>query len=132
MGLSTLNTEHYVAIKWLALPKKGGRTYEQVADIVGCHVQSIYNWKRDPLFVSELKREIVRNTHDRLPEVLNSMIDFAIKDGSAAAAKLVLTANDMLKDQVEITTDNKEHKDIDDIKAKLAAFKGKTITEDKE
>lgn len=103
MALKRLNTEHMIAIKILALPNRGGKTMDEVAKEAGCARSTLYEWKKDPLFERELKREIVRQTHDRLPELFESMIDHAIRDGNAAMAKLVVQVNDMLTDKVEVT-----------------------------
>lgn len=124
MALKRLEAEHLLAIKYLAMPKRGGLTFQQIADECGVHLNSIGNWRKDPLFERELKREIVRNTQDRLPELMEAMIDHAIKDGNAAGAKLILQANDLLTDRVEVTADVKDGRDIADIKARLARYKG--------
>lgn len=123
MALKQLGTEHLLAIKYLAMPKNGGLTHQQIAKECGVHANSITNWKKDPLFERELKREIVRNTHDKLPELMDSMLEHAIKDGNAAMAKLVLTANDMLTDKVEVTQTQGNDKGIDAIKARLARYR---------
>lgn len=129
MALKSLGAEHYKAIMYLAQEKKGGLTYEQIAKECNVHPNSLYNWRKDPLFERELKRQIVRNTQEQLPELMNAMIKHAITDGNAAAAKLILTANDMLTERHEVTTDVKADKDIDAIKAKLAAYKSESTTE---
>jgi hypothetical protein len=129
MGLKRLEAEHLLAIKYLALPKRGGLTFQQIADECGVHLNSIGNWRKDPLFERELKREIVRNTQNRLPELMEAMIDHAIKDGNAAGAKLILQANDMLTDRVEVNAEVKDGRDIDDIKARLARYKGEHTAE---
>lgn len=102
MAIKRLNTEHYIAIKWLAMPQRGGKTMDDIAKEAGCARSTLYEWKKDPLFERELKREIIRQTHDRLPELFESMIDHAIRDGNAAMAKLVVQVNDMLTDKVEV------------------------------
>jgi transposase-like protein len=104
MALKRLNTEHLIAIKWLALPKKGGKTIAEIAQIAGVSEQSIYNWRKDPLFERELKREMIRSSQDQLPELITSLSEIAIRDGNAAMAKLALQINGMLTDKVEIET----------------------------
>lgn len=108
MALKRLNTEHLIAIKWLALPKKGGKTIKEIAELCGVSEQSIYNWRKDPLFERELKREMVRNTLDKLPDVLDAVPDIIIRDGNAAMFKTLLQAHDMLTDKVEVTQKNND------------------------
>lgn len=131
MALKRLNTEHYIAIKWLSLPNKGGKTIAEIAKECGVSEQSIYNWKKDALFERELKKEIVRQTHDRLPELFESMVDNAIREGNAAMAKLIIQVNDMLTDKVEVTN-NEGGKtiDVDDIKARLERLRGGNEAQD--
>ncbi|MGM0904251.1 MAG: phBC6A51 family helix-turn-helix protein [Bacillota bacterium] len=125
MAFKRLNAEHYIAIKWLAQPKRGGLTMDEVAKEVGVARSTLYEWKKDPLFERELKREIVRQTHDRLPELFESMIDHAIKDGNAAMAKLVVQVNDMLTDKVEVTQGEGGHNvDREALQERLRKLKG--------
>jgi hypothetical protein len=131
MVLKRLGAEHHIAIKYLSLPNKGGKTFEEIAEECNVHVNSIYNWRQDPLFERELKREMVRVTQDKIPKLLDSMIDTAIKDGNAAMAKLIMQANDMLTDRVEIEQTNKvDVGNIEDIKARIARYKGDTHSEE--
>lgn len=124
MALKRLNTEHMTAIQYLALPHKGGKTDAEIAELCGVTRQTIYNWKQDPTFNAELKRQIVRNTAERLPELVDSMIEVAIAEGNASMAKLILTMNEMLTQHVEVkTTGDSEAPNLDDIKARLAKLK---------
>ncbi|WP_019241500.1 MULTISPECIES: helix-turn-helix domain-containing protein [Bacillus] len=129
MALKTLGTEHWIAIKYLAQPKKGGLTFKQIADECGVHVNTIDNWRKDPLFERELKREIMRKTVDRLPEIMESIPNHIIKDGNAALFKTLLQANDMLTDRVEVSSGNSDGQSIEDIKAKIARYKGDSTSE---
>jgi len=61
MALKRLNAEHLIAIQYLSLPKKGGKTDEEIAQLCGVSRQSIYNWRKDPLFENALYRQILRN-----------------------------------------------------------------------
>ena len=120
----TLSAEQYLAIEYLALPKNGGKSQREIAEICGVHWNTISNWKKDPYFEAELKKQIVRNTHDKLPKLFESMMEHAINDGNAAMAKLILTANDMLTDKVEVTSNESGKESLEDIKAKINKYKG--------
>lgn len=123
MALKQLGAEHHTAIHWLAQPKKGGKTYGEIAEICGVHPNTIGNWRKDPLFEAELKRQMVRNTQDKLPELLESLADIAIRDGNAAMAKLALQVNGLLTDKVEVETKQSGDVDVTALKAKIEAFK---------
>ena len=123
MAFKTLTPEMYIAIQWLATPKKGGKTYEQIAELCGVHPNTILNWRKDPLFERELKAQMVRNSQDKLPELIESLADIAIRDGNAAMAKLALQINGLLTDKVEVETKTADATDVEALKAKLEAFK---------
>lgn len=117
MALKKLESQHLLAIKYMAIPKRGGLTYAQVAEKCNVHENSLYNWKKDPLFERELKKEIVRQSLDRLPEIFESIPDHIIKEGNAAMLKTFLQTHDMLTDKVEVTNgDDKSEVDVNDIR----------------
>ncbi|MCK1985179.1 MULTISPECIES: phBC6A51 family helix-turn-helix protein [Peribacillus] len=123
MTLSQLGPEHYKAMALLATPKRGGLTFEQIAKECDIHVNTLLNWRKDPLFEREFKREVIRGTQDRLPEMMDAMINAVVEDRNAAAAKLILTANDMLTDRVEVNAEVSTDKSLDAVKARIAAMR---------
>ncbi|MBG9736582.1 helix-turn-helix domain-containing protein [Paenibacillus alvei] len=123
MAFKSLTTEHYTAIHWLALPRKGGKTYEEIAEMCGVHPNTIGNWRKDPLFEAELKRQMIRNSQDKLPELIESLPMIAMRDGNAAMAKLALQINGMLADKVEVETKQTDTTDVSELQKKLHALK---------
>lgn len=117
-----LNAGQWVAIEWLAQVKNGGKTQDEIAELCGVTRKTLWQWRRDDEFQQELKREMVRHTGDRLPDILNAMADSAITHKSAAAAKLILQANDILVDQVRIEAKVKEAVDVETLRARIAAL----------
>ncbi|MFJ8262350.1 phBC6A51 family helix-turn-helix protein [Rummeliibacillus sp. NPDC094406] len=97
-----LNEKQIAAITYLATPKRGGFTYEQIADHVGVDVRTLHRWRRNDTFNKELKRVIVSNTVDRLPEVMEAIPDIIIRDGNAAMLRTFLQAHGLLADKVEV------------------------------
>jgi transposase-like protein len=131
MALKRLNTEHYIAIKLLALPNRGGKTMDEVAKECGVARSTLYEWKKDPLFDRELNKEIVREGKSRLPEVIANMYTVAAETENAAMAKLVLQLNGMLTDKVEVTANKADGIDYDALDDELASF-GKTLASDED
>lgn len=121
--MAKLNDKQYAAIAILSLPKRGGLTYKQVAEEVGVAESTLHEWRKQNAFDSELKREIVRNTLDRFPEVMASVPDHIINDGNAAMFRTLLQAYGLLTEKVEVTTDAKAS-DVDAIKAEIERMKG--------
>ena len=107
-----LKPEHYIAIHYLSQPKKGGKTMQEIADECGVSRKTIYEWKKDDLFNKELKRQIVRNTLDKLPEVADAMADEAI-GGNAAAAKLIFQMHELLSENLHVETTTKDSAEAD-------------------
>jgi hypothetical protein len=118
-----LTQEQYDAIAWMAQPKRGGKTYDEIAQIVGVHRSTLFEWKKNPVFEAELKRQMVRNSQDKLPELIESLADIAIRDGNAAMAKLALQINGLLTDKVEVETKNADGTDITALKERIEAMK---------
>lgn len=118
-----LTQEQYDAIAWLAQPKKGGKTYDEIAEIIGVHRSTLFEWKKNPVFEAELKRQMVRNSQDKLPELIESLSEIAIRDGNAAMAKLALQINGLLTDKIEVETKDAGGTDIDALKQRLEALK---------
>lgn len=126
MTLRRLNTEHLIAISYLAQPRKGGKTFEEIAQECGITRRTLQEWRKDPLFERELKAEMVRRSQDQMPELIESLAQIAIRDGNAAMAKLALQINGMLTDRVSIETGTSDSTiDYDALDAEIATF-GKT------
>ena len=116
--MAKLNDKQYAAIALLSQPKRGGLTYDQVAEQVGIHRDTLLTWRKQDDFNDELKREIMRSTLDRLPEVMASIPDHIINDGNAAMFRTLLQAQGLLTEKVEVQAQNKTD-DIDAIKAEI-------------
>lgn len=127
--MSNLKPEQIQAIKYLAQPKQGGLTHEQIAEKVGVSRQTLYNWRQDIRFTDEIKREINRNTMHRIPDVIDSLLTQATKENqpSAKAAELLLKTVSMLNDRLEVEDrtkkDDNQATDIDAMKAEIERMK---------
>lgn len=120
--MAKLNDKQYAAIAILSQPKRGGLTYEEVADTVGVHRDTLLQWRKSDAFNDELKRQIMRDTIDRLPEVMASVPDHIINDGNAAMFRTLLQAQGLLTEKVEVS-DGSKSTDIDAIKAEIERMK---------
>ncbi|MFD0588656.1 phBC6A51 family helix-turn-helix protein [Paenibacillus sp. GCM10027627] len=120
-----LKQEQYTAIEWLVQPKHGGKTLEEIAELCGVSRMTLHNWRRSDDFQAELRAEVRRYSADRLGDVMDAMIRSAIEQQSAASAKLVLQANAMLTDKVDIEArhSGESSVDIDALRARIEALK---------
>lgn len=123
--MGRLNEKQIAAIAILSQPKRGGLTYDQVAEQVGVAKSTLFEWKKLDNFDKALNKEIVRVTKDRLPDVFDSIIDNIMSTGNAAAFRTLIQAHGMLTDKIEMkTTDNGSASDIDEIKRRIAEMRG--------
>ena len=120
--MKRLTEKQVAAITILAQPKRAGLTYEQVADQVGVSRQTLHEWRKDTRFNDELKKEIVRNTLDDLPEIMKSVPQHIIKDGNAALFRTLLQAHGLLTEKVEVANVAGDS-DADAIKAEIERMK---------
>lgn len=116
--MAKLNDKQYAAIAILSQPKRGGLTFKQVAEEVGVAESTLHLWRKDDGFNDELKRTIMRDTIDRLPEVMAAVPDLIINDGNAAMFRTLLQAQGLLTEKVEVNT-KESASDIDSIKADI-------------
>lgn len=123
MSSHRLNEKQIAAIEILSRPNRGGMTYEQIAKEVGVAKSTLFEWRKQDYFNESLKKEIIRKTQDRLPEVFDSIIDNIIETGNAAAFRTLLQAHGMLTDKVEVNQNNPDSTKIDDIKAEIERLK---------
>jgi hypothetical protein len=124
MALKSLNAEHLRAVYLLALPKEQRPTIAEIAKECGVSEVSIYNWKKDDLFVKALKKEIVRNSLKDLPDIFASVPKHIIEGGNAAMFKTLLQAHDMLTDRVEVEQTTKtDTADAAALKARIDEYK---------
>lgn len=113
--------KHWAAIAYLSQPKRAGLTYKEIAERVGVAEKTLFEWKKKDEFNEEVKKQVLRNTIDRLPEIMDSVPDHIIEEGNAAMFRTLLQALGMLSDKVEVE-DKRQGVDIAEIKAKVDAM----------
>jgi transposase-like protein len=124
-----LKPEQLEAVKYLSQPKQAGLTHEQIAEKVGVSRQTLYRWRQCIEFQDEIKREISRNTMNRIPEVIESLFIQATKANqpSAKAAELLLKTVSMLNDRLEVEDRTKRPSeptaDIDAMRVEIARMR---------
>jgi transcriptional regulator with XRE-family HTH domain len=114
-----LSEKQYAAVALLSQPKRAGLTYEEVAEKVGIARSTLQEWRKDEAFNDEIKRQVMRNTLDTLPEVMASISEHIINDGNAAMFRTLLQAHGMLTDKVEVENKNAGSTDVDAMKAEI-------------
>lgn len=80
------STEQEIAIELLA---EGGHPYEEIADKCKKSSHTIYNWRKDPLFMDEVIRRARILLKHQLPDIYKSLSSGA-KDGNPKQIEIVL------------------------------------------
>jgi transcriptional regulator with XRE-family HTH domain len=124
-----LSEKQYAAVALLSQPKRAGLTYEEVAEKVGIARSTLQEWRKDEAFNDEIKRQVMRNTLDTLPEVMASISEHIINDGNAAMFRTLLQAHGMLTDKVEVENKNAGSTDVDAMKAEIERMRRTRGTE---
>lgn len=117
--MAKLSDKQYAAITYLSIPKRGGLTYEGVAEAVGVDVRTLHNWRKRDDFNDELKREIVRVTLDKLPDIMASIPGHIIEDGNAALFRTLLQAHGLLTEKHEVEAKGSVGVDVDAIRERM-------------
>lgn len=117
-----LSEGQIAAIEYLALPKRGGLTYAEIAERVGVNERTLLRWRDNDTFHAALNRKIVRSLSDRLPEVMASIPDHIIEDGNAALYRTTLQALGLLTEKVEVNS-KEGNTDTDAMKAEIERFR---------
>lgn len=118
-----LSEKQIAAITLLSLPKRGGMTYEEIAAQVGIARSTLQEWRKDDAFNEELKRQIVRNTLDDLPEIMASTTKHIVESGNAAMLRTVLQTHGMLTERLEVDNKDGNKSDVDAMKAEIARMR---------
>lgn len=119
------NEKQLAAIAILSLPDRGGLTYKQVAERVGVSEQALHNWRKRDDFNEEIKKQVLRNAVDDLPNIFKSIPKHIIEDGNAAMFRTFLQSLGMLTEKVEVNNTTDTEADLDRIKAEIMARKKK-------
>lgn len=117
------------AIYLMNMPNENGvmRTNKEVAEALGVDVRTLYNWRKEPTFSQMVMDAGFRNTIvDRIPDIVNALIDSAVNDGNAAAGRTLLQAAGQLdsKQTIEVTHKND---DANDIRKAIEELRGRTV-----
>lgn len=126
-----LSAEMMLAAHWLALPKNGGRTLEDIAQEAGVSVRQLYTWRLEHVQFQEYVRQLtMANVSQHLPDIMDALTEKAKEGHSIRAVETWLKAQGMLQPEmivrpgppVEDRSDAAIEADIERLKAKLADF----------
>lgn len=80
-----------------------GKTQAEAAEILGVSDKMVRRWMADENWDKEYRAAIRNHAKTRLKDVVDAMIEAAVQDRNAAAAKLILQMNGLLqREPVEV------------------------------
>ena len=123
-----LNEKQIAAIEYLSVPKRGGLTYDEIANRVGISRSTLSEWRKDDGFNKALNKRIIQRTQDHMPDVFDAAIKGITEDRNAAIFRTFLQAHGLLTDKVEVET-NKDSVDIDAMKAKIEQYRKSDVSD---
>lgn len=126
MTKKRLTPQQLQAIEYFKQPNNGGLTYDEIGEKVGVSRQTLHAWMNKDHFYDELKKQIVKNTAKRLPEVLESIPEQIIKSGNAAMLRTYLQMHGMLQENhvIENKGGNVDTaSDVESLKQDIERFK---------
>lgn len=98
-----LDARHFKCMEMLL---EGTYTMQEIADEVGVSRRQLYNWLEMDEFKTAYNNMVINHGKNRLREVMDSMYEAAIDERSAAAAKLILEAHEILNKKNTISDVN--------------------------
>lgn len=119
MPRKKLNELQYAAVALLALPQRGGMTYDEIAEKVGVSRQTLYEWRNQDAFNDELKKQVLRNAVEHLPDMYAAVPRHVIEEGNAALFRTYIQSLGMLTEKVEVESKDGNAANIDEMKAEI-------------
>lgn len=117
-----LDARHFRAMEMLL---EGTYTMQEIADEVGISRRQLYNWLEWDEFKTAYNNMVINHGKNRLREVMDAMYDAAIDEKSAAAAKLILEAHEILnkKQTQDVNVNVNNNIDLKSIREQLKKMK---------
>lgn len=122
--LQKFNEKQRLAIEILAKPARGGMTYLEIAEYVGCDEKTLYRWRQNPEFAEVVTKRAMMNIAEDLPEVFNANLKRA-KSGEVRSVELLYKLLGLLITKSEVEVEDKTSKDTDTMKAEIDAMREK-------
>lgn len=129
------NPKQVLAMEYLSQPDYAGlKTLTAVAAEVGCDRTTLHRWMNDADFADELTRTMRNRAKQYVPDVMAAMVESAVKNKSANAAKLVLQAAGVLDNSVKVTHEDKRDTptahDVESLRQRLVDLKARREAEE--
>lgn len=100
-----LKAEQLLAVSLLAVPNRGGKTYEEIAKECGVTSKTLREWRNDPTFDVEYKKACNRIITDKLADINNAAVsEFLANPDNAAMYRELQKVAGNVAEKLEIET----------------------------
>ncbi|MFC4022704.1 phBC6A51 family helix-turn-helix protein [Oceanobacillus longus] len=115
-GTGTHSTNMQIAAELLALPSRGGHTLKEISEKAEISERQLRNWRNDPRFQRLVETKTKNFVRERMPDVLNTVLDAAINDRSGKHAELLMKMQGMFTEKHEVVAiqDQRNRHDVTD------------------
>lgn len=93
--------EQQMALELLALPNKGGYTFEEIASMCNISEKQLRRWRQQEGFQKEIQRRVLMRVNEQLADVMDTTLKRAV-GGSAKHSELILKSLGLLHDRHEV------------------------------
>lgn len=119
VDLKQFTEKQITAIGILAMPNRGGLSFEEVADKAGISERQLHRWRKKPEFKQAVIDQSLANVKEVIPNVLSAHTKQA-ESGNVKAIELFYKLFGLLVDKQEITQDvTTRDKGNDDLSSEL-------------
>lgn len=116
------------AIEHLSQPKRGGLSYEEIAEKVGVTTKTLSRWRDRMDFKKAVTDRALENIRNELPDVFQAHVRIA-KGGNIKAIELLYKVSGLMIERQEITQTIDDKRDTDSIEKDIAEL-GRLLDED--
>lgn len=124
VDMTQFTEKQITAIGILAMPNRGGLSFEEVAEKSGIGIRQLHRWRKLPEFKQAIIEQSLNNVKEVLPNVLKAHQKQA-ESGNVKAIELFYKLFGLLieKQEIETTVTNRD-KGNDDLEKELSDLKG--------
>ena len=122
LDLTKFNDKQIMALEILCQPKRGGKTYLEIAAELEIDEKTLYRWRQMPEFVEAISGKAIMRLHEDLPEVLGAMLKRA-KAGEVRSVDLMFKLLGLLVDKKEVEVEVEAGDSILDVAADIERLK---------
>ena len=122
LDLTKFSEKQCMALEMLCQPKRGGKTYLEIAAELEIDEKTLYRWRQLPEFVEAITGKAILRLHENLPDVFDAMLRRA-KAGEVRCVDLMFKLLGLMVDKKEVEVEVEAGDSILDVAADIERLK---------